>query len=68
MEADKKRKSVFSAISINRITAERFRSFSKKVAGSHSDTLDDMMDFFEVAKISPRNKLMMYRFLNCISI
>ena len=62
MEVDKKRKSAFSAISINRITAERFRLFSKKVAGSHSDTLDDMMDFFEVAKISPKNKLMMYRF------
>lgn len=62
MEADKKRKSAFSAISINRITAKRFRLFSKKVAGSHSDTLDDMMDFFEEAKISPKNKLMMYRF------
>lgn len=62
MEAYKKKKSEFSAISINRITAERFRLFSKKFTGSHSDTLDDMMDFFEGAKISPRNKLMMYRF------
>ena len=62
MEADKKKKSEFSAISINRITAERFRLFSKKFIGSHSDTLDDMMDFFEGARISPRNKVMMYRF------
>ncbi len=54
METNKDKKSLFSAISINRITAERFRKFSKKIASSHSQTLDDMMDFFEVTKISPR--------------
>ncbi|SHG59511.1 hypothetical protein SAMN05444483_1181, partial [Salegentibacter echinorum] len=32
-----------------------------KVTGSHSDTLDQMMDFFEVVNISPRNRLMMHR-------
>lgn len=61
MKTEKTTKRLFSAISINRITAERFRSFSKKVAGSHSDTLDQMMDFFEVVNISPRNRLMMHR-------
>jgi hypothetical protein len=58
METIKIKKSQFSAISINRITAERFRTFSKKIATSHSSTLDDMMDFFEATKISPRNKMM----------
>jgi len=62
MKSDKKAKRTFSAISINRITSERFRSFSKNVSRSHSDTLEHMMDFFEIAKISPRNKLMMYHF------
>ncbi len=58
METNKDKRNPFSAISINRITAERFRKFSKKVASSHSQTLDDMMDFFEATKISPRNKIM----------
>lgn len=57
MEANKDKKSLFSAISINRITAERFRKFSKKVSSSHSQTLDDMMDFFETTKISPRSPI-----------
>lgn len=58
MEIIKHRKNLFSAISFNRITAERFRKFSKKNAPSHSETLDDMIDFFELTKISPRNKIM----------
>ncbi|SHG77461.1 hypothetical protein SAMN05444483_1326, partial [Salegentibacter echinorum] len=60
MKTKKTTKRLFSAISINRVTAERFRIFSKKVTGSHSDTLDQMMDFFEVVNISPRNRLMMH--------
>lgn len=69
MEIKNHKKSLFSAISINRITAARFREFSKKVASSHSQTLDDMMDFFEVTKISPRspifrNYLGLYNHLN----
>ncbi len=58
METNNKRKSSFSAISINRITAERFRAYSKTVSKSHSDTIDDMIDFFEKAKINPRSVVM----------
>jgi len=58
MESKEETKRPFSAISINRITAERFRGFSKNIADSHSATLEDMMDFFEITKISPRNKIM----------
>ena len=58
METNNKRKSTFSAISINRITAERFRAYSKTVSKSHSDTIDNMIDFFEKAKINPRSVVM----------
>ncbi len=58
METNNKRKSAFSAISINRITAERFRAYSKTVSRSHSETIDDMIDFFEKAKITPKNVIM----------
>ena len=58
METDNKRKSTFSAISINRITAERFRAYSKSVSRSHSETMDIMIDFFEKTKITPRNEVM----------
>ena len=58
METDNKRKSTFSAISINRITAERFRAYSKSVSRSHSGTMDIMIDFFEKTKITPRNEVM----------
>ena len=60
MDTNNRGKRLFSAISINRITAERFRLYSNKTSFSHSQNLDDMMSFFEIAKISPRNKLMMY--------
>mgnify|MGYP001429601329 CR=1 FL=1 len=60
METSNHGKRLFSAISINRITAERFRLYSNKTSYSHSENLDDMMSFFEISKISPRNKLMMY--------
>ncbi|WP_282160927.1 BfmA/BtgA family mobilization protein [Ulvibacterium marinum] len=52
------RKNTFSAISINRITAERFRAYSKTVSKSHSDTIDTMIDFFEKAKITPKSEVM----------
>ncbi len=58
MELENKRKSTFSAISINRITAERFRAYSRTVSRSHSETIDDMIDFFEKAKITPKNVIM----------
>ncbi|GMN11271.1 hypothetical protein MTsPCn9_11220 [Croceitalea sp. MTPC9] len=59
MELEKKKKSDFSAISINRIVAGRYREFSKKISKSHTLTLELMMDFFEGAKISPKNKYLM---------
>lgn len=55
----KEKKSDFSAISINRIVAGRYREFSKKISKSHTLTLELMMDFFEGAKISPKNKYLM---------
>lgn len=58
METEYKRKSTFSAISINRITAERFRAYSKTISKSHSGAIDTMIDFFEKAKISPKSKVM----------
>lgn len=59
MEPRPKRKSTFSAISLNRITAERFRAYSKKVTKSHSETIDTMIDFFEKARISPKSQVML---------
>lgn len=58
METKIQRKSTFSAISINRITAERFRAYSKTVSKSHSETIDTMIDFFEKAKITPKSEVM----------
>ncbi len=58
MGNENKRKSTFSAISINRITAERFRAYSKTVSKSHSETIDTMIDFFEKAKITPKSEVM----------
>jgi hypothetical protein len=52
------RKSTFSAISLNRITAERFRGYSKTVTRSHSETMDAMIDFFERTRISPKSEVM----------
>ncbi|MGI9550428.1 MAG: BfmA/BtgA family mobilization protein, partial [Aurantibacter sp.] len=42
-----------------RIVAGRYREFSKKISKSHTITLELMMDFFEGAKISPKNKYLM---------
>ena len=58
MKTKTKRKSTFSAISINRITAERFRVYSKTVSKSHSETIDSMIDFFERTRIAPKNEVM----------
>ncbi len=64
MEISKQKKSTFSAISINRITAERFREYSKTVTKSHTETIDTMIDFFEKANITPKSTFMMsfYKF------
>ena len=58
MEPKIKRKNTFSAISINRVTAERFRAYSKTVSRSHSETIDMMIDFFERARITPKSEVM----------
>lgn len=58
MPSKTERKSTFSAISINRITAERFRDYSKTVAKSHSETIDTMIDFLERANITPKSEVM----------
>ncbi|MEC3908894.1 BfmA/BtgA family mobilization protein [Tamlana sp. 2201CG12-4] len=47
----------FSAISIKREVAGRFRKFSKKVSSSHTGTLLAMLDFFEVHQISPLDSI-----------
>lgn len=59
MKTGKKKKSDFSTIIINRIVAGRYREFSKRISKSHTLTLELMMDFFEGAKISPKNKYLM---------
>ncbi len=57
MDSKIKRKNTFSAISINRITAERFRTYSKTVCQSHSETIDTMIDFFEKTRVSPKDEV-----------
>lgn len=57
MDIKIKRKNTFSAISFNRITAERFRDYSKTVSKSHSETIDNMIDFFEKTRITPKNEV-----------
>lgn len=64
MNTKTKKKNTFSAISINRITAERFRKYSKTVCPSHSETIDRMINFFEKTKVSPKDEVVMsfYKF------
>ncbi|MCM4165947.1 hypothetical protein DHC50_20285 [Arenibacter sp. A80] len=37
----------FFTIRFRRATAQRFKSFSKKVSGSHSESIEQIIDFFE---------------------
>ncbi|UII80133.1 BfmA/BtgA family mobilization protein [Flagellimonas sp. CMM7] len=46
----------YSAISIKHAIAVRFRSFSKKMAQSHSECLESIMDFFEWHGLDPNKK------------
>ncbi|RDY58389.1 BfmA/BtgA family mobilization protein [Flagellimonas nanhaiensis] len=46
----------YSAISIKHTIAVRFRSFSKKMAQSHSECLESIMDFFEWHGLDPSKK------------
>jgi hypothetical protein len=47
----------YSRIKLNIKTAKRFRKFSEQIAGSHSEALTIMMDFFDQNKISPTESL-----------
>ncbi|MCM5664013.1 BfmA/BtgA family mobilization protein [Galbibacter mesophilus] len=47
----------FSAISIKKETADRFRKFSREVSRSHSETLKSMLDFFKWNNLSPNDNL-----------
>ena len=47
----------FSAISIKKKTAVRFRAFSRLVSDSHTRTLEMVMDFFERNDLSPNDDL-----------
>jgi len=47
----------FSAISIKKKTAVRFRAFSRLVSDSHTSTLEAVMDFFEQNDLSPNDDL-----------
>ncbi|GAA3622730.1 BfmA/BtgA family mobilization protein [Flavivirga jejuensis] len=56
MNKKKAYKNRYSAISIKKKVAKRFRLFSKKIAKSHSDTLVVIMDFFEWHGFSPSDR------------
>ena len=47
----------FSAINIKSAVANRFRSFSKKTARSHTETLIAVMDFFEWHGFVPTDRM-----------
>jgi len=47
----------FSAINIKSAVAHRFRSFSKKTARSHTETLIAVMDYFEWHGFTPSDRL-----------
>ncbi|MGP1992924.1 BfmA/BtgA family mobilization protein [Zobellia laminariae] len=47
----------FSAISIKKKVARRFRAFSKLVSDSHTHTLEAVMNFFEWNDLSPNDDL-----------
>lgn len=57
MNSNHQKKYSFSAISIKLKVATRFRKFSKRVARSHTDTLETMMNFFDWNELSPNESL-----------
>ncbi|MDL5511140.1 BfmA/BtgA family mobilization protein [Arenibacter sp. M-2] len=57
MEEGNYQKYRFSAISIKKKTAVRFRAFSRLVSDSHTRTLEAVMDFFERNDLSPNDDL-----------
>lgn len=46
----------YSTVNLKTSVAKRFRSFSKKIAKSHSETLTVIMDFFEWHGLDPSKK------------
>ena len=57
MKSNRQKKYSFSAISIKPKVAIRFRKFSKKITRSHTDTLEAMMNFFDLNELSPNESL-----------
>lgn len=57
MDIHHQKKYGFSAISIKSEVAIRFRKFSKRIGHSHTDSLESMMDFFELNELSPNESL-----------
>ena len=47
----------FSAINVKKMTAVRFRKFSKEVSKSNTDTLEAMLEFFEKHQLSPDDEI-----------
>lgn len=47
----------FSAISIKKEVAKRFRNYSREVSSSHTGTLLAMLDFFEIHQLSPLDSI-----------
>ncbi|RDY57843.1 BfmA/BtgA family mobilization protein [Flagellimonas nanhaiensis] len=47
----------FSGINIKKVTALRFRTLSKTLSMSNTETLSAMLDFFEVHEISPLDSI-----------
>lgn len=53
MKEERPKNMGFTAVSIKNPVGKKFRKFSKKIAATHSETLQVMMDFFERNSISP---------------
>jgi hypothetical protein len=47
----------FSAVNIKSVTALRFRTLSKTISLSNTDTMSAMLDFFEVHQLSPLDSI-----------
>lgn len=57
MKDDKPINGEFSAVSLKKPVVIKFRKFSKKIAATHSETMEVMIDFFERNAISPYEDL-----------
>lgn len=57
MKKERAKKPEFSAVSLKLPVAKKFRKFSKKIATSHSESLNLMIDFIERNSISPHDDI-----------